>query len=304
MKLKSILIIMPTPIGKYVFSNNGKRLEYTSEYFDKLYAILKETVESFDSNIECKRSYSNVTKISFEIIRDIASVDLALAVVTCRNSNVFWQLGVRNALSRGTIILQDREDQSSLGLVGGYSSFEYSIDDSANIDNLKRYLINQLYVYQQVPAEQSIIHKILGNDWYDSFKCGANKNDLFISYTSNYFNEADTIKKKAQKNGLTVFLDKRSIGFGEEFGEEIRQNLLKSNELCLLITPDALKSEWVATEWGAAWALNKRITPVLLRCNVDQLPDRLRIYQSVDFHDIDKYINQIKTRKEYNIKKS
>jgi hypothetical protein len=45
-----------------------------------------------------------------------------------------------------------------------------------------------------------------------------------------------------------------------------------------------MESEWVTTEWGAAWALEKKIIPILLRCEVSRLPDRLKRIHSVDFH--------------------
>lgn len=44
-----------------------------------------------------------------------------------------------------------------------------------------------------------------------------------------------------------------------------------------------LASDWVKTEWGAAWVLKKPIVPILLRCAPAQLPDRLSRLQCVDF---------------------
>jgi hypothetical protein len=40
----------------------------------------------------------------------------------------------------------------------------------------------------------------------------------------------------------------------------------------------------VISEWGAAWALQKRLVPILLGCVAEQLPERLRKLQGVQFH--------------------
>jgi hypothetical protein len=46
-----------------------------------------------------------------------------------------------------------------------------------------------------------------------------------------------------------------------------------------------LKSDWVLSEWGAAWALGKKIVPILHRCDPEKLPDRIRRRQCIDFYE-------------------
>jgi len=67
--------------------------------------------------------------------------------------------------------------------------------------------------------------------------------------------------------------------------DEVRDALTKSEQLWVLASPDALKSTWVHTEWGAAWILNKPILPILFRLQPDMLPDRLRMLQVIDYHN-------------------
>jgi TIR domain len=61
----------------------------------------------------------------------------------------------------------------------------------------------------------------------------------------------------------------------------------------LLVSPTSLKSDWVLTEWGAAWALGKKIVPILHRCSPEQLPDRIRRLQCVDFYKYSELIARI-----------
>jgi hypothetical protein len=109
--------------------------------------------------------------------------------------------------------------------------------------------------------------------------------DVFLSYSSQDVQEANKIFNAIKKAGRTVFLANKSLKPGDEFDDKIRDELLASTELWLLVRPSSLKSDWVLTEWGAAWALKKKIVPILLRCDVRQLPGRIRRRQCIDFHD-------------------
>jgi hypothetical protein len=120
--------------------------------------------------------------------------------------------------------------------------------------------------------------------------------DLFVSYSHFDSTKAKSIVDSAEKKNLRVFQDEK-IDYGADFGEEIRRNLLRSRELCILVTPNSLKSEWVTTEWGAAWALDKRITPILLRCAAEQLPARLQRLRCVDLDDVGEYLDRVAERK-------
>ena len=84
---------------------------------------------------------------------------------------------------------------------------------------------------------------------------------------------------------------------GDEFSEVIRDALTNAREVCILFSPNSAKSEWVLTEWGAAWVLKKRIVPVLYRIDVDSLPDRLKLLQAMDFSDLEEYVSQVQIRK-------
>lgn len=298
-KIKEIFVIMPS--SRLIFSNEKGRRIYEKQYFDDLYRIIADASSSINPDVQCRRSIVKSGDIKADIIRNLSSADIVIAVVTGRSSNIFWQLGIRHALKKGTIILQDRSDESPLGLVG-YSAYPYQIDNPKGIENLKDFIVDKLNVYENAFLSDSPVQNILGQDLTEFVNIGANRIDIFISYSSRDREEGMTIAEKAEKRKLLVFLDKKDIEYGAEFGEEIRYNLLRSREICVLITPEALRSEWITTEWGAAWALKKPITPILLRCSESQLPDRLRRYQYVDFHKIDNYLDQVVKRK--NVQKS
>lgn len=111
-----------------------------------------------------------------------------------------------------------------------------------------------------------------------------NRTHVFLSYASADHEEAELIREAIEQAGGTVFLDKKDLDPGEDFAERIREALHSCKELWLLVSPSSLGSEWVITEWGAAWVLQKTIVPILHRCDPDKLPARLRRLQCIDMH--------------------
>jgi hypothetical protein len=121
--------------------------------------------------------------------------------------------------------------------------------------------------------------------------------DVFLSFSSDNRAEAEKIRSTAQAKGLGVFMSEKNLTSGDVWDETIRQALIGSREMAVLVSPSSLRSEWVATEWGIAWALQKRITPVLFRCDVTQLPDRLKRYEARDLHETELYVSEVLSRK-------
>ena len=130
----------------------------------------------------------------------------------------------------------------------------------------------------------------------DNFISNQKKCDIFISYANADSHNAETIKKALEKKGIHCFMAEKELQAGDIWAEEIRSALVDSKEMCILCTPTSIKSEWVITELGAAWALNKRIIPVLHRLDISQLPERLRSRECVDLSDFDECIEQIYRR--------
>ena len=110
--------------------------------------------------------------------------------------------------------------------------------------------------------------------------------DIFLSYSVTDRDQARHIFDHLDKAGVSVFLAERDLSPGDVWEDAIRDALVNCSTFWMLVSPNSLKSEWVTTEWAAAWALNKRIVPVLFRCTLEDLPSRLRAHQCIDFHQV------------------
>lgn len=118
--------------------------------------------------------------------------------------------------------------------------------------------------------------------------------DIFLSYSTSDNDEARKLEVYFSKNNVKVFMSEKEIKPGSKWEIDIKDALSNSKMMCVLATPNSIKSEWVTTEWAIAWAKNIRIVPVLLHCSASDLPDRLRTYQAIDFHEMSKIIETFK----------
>ncbi len=111
--------------------------------------------------------------------------------------------------------------------------------------------------------------------------------DVFLSYSVRDSTIAESVQAKLVASDTRVFMAPKELTPGDDFEEKIRHALRGSREVWVVVSPSSLGSEWVTTEWGAAWVLGRRIVPILHRCDVPSLPGRLRRVQCVDAADID-----------------
>jgi len=117
--------------------------------------------------------------------------------------------------------------------------------------------------------------------------------DVFLSSAVADKDEAKIILDTLEKEERTVFWAEKNIDAGDNWEKGIKEALRNCRNFWILVTPNSLHSEWVITEWATAWALDKKIVPILFRCRPEDLPKRLQSYQCVDFHQIEKAVRSI-----------
>jgi TIR domain len=140
---------------------------------------------------------------------------------------------------------------------------------------------SELEIVERVHLEDHVREQLKKQKW--AF-------DIFLSYSALDQEPASLVYDKVIAAGGRIFMAPKEIQPGDDFAATIRNVLIHSKELWLLLSPNSIKSEWVTTEWGAAWVLEKKIVPILYRCDHNALPDRLRGTHSIDLHRIDAMI--------------
>ena len=85
---------------------------------------------------------------------------------------------------------------------------------------------------------------------------------LFLSYSSENIQDAETLRNIFIENGIQVWMAKHSIGAGEDFSTVIDQAIDKCTCFVLLLTDEAQSSPWVPRELELAITSHKPIVPV------------------------------------------
>jgi hypothetical protein len=135
------------------------------------------------------------------------------------------------------------------------------------------------------------LHRIqLEHIYREKMRHDENAVDVFFSYASADQADANRIYEEIIASGGTVFLSEKSLTADDDFAERIREALQAAKDVWLLLSPVSLKSEWLLTEWGAAWVLEKTIIPILHRCSPKDLPDRLARLQCIDIYRVPELI--------------
>lgn len=102
---KTGFVIMP-------FSPTQSEKNWTEVYNE----VFKPALE--ECGYVCTRAEPSRGNLITDIIENVANSDMVLVDVTDRNANVFYELGVRHALRRGTIIVSQGSDHVPSDLRG------------------------------------------------------------------------------------------------------------------------------------------------------------------------------------------
>jgi hypothetical protein len=129
---------------------------------------------------------------------------------------------------------------------------------------------------------------------------GDNGYTVFISHSSKdrwiAQQMARLIDERTGEHGVTTFLDEKDIEGGDLFKDEIRTALRSCEELLVLLTPYSISRDWVQNEIGSAWVLEKRIVPILLHVDLDDIPDIIDDRKAFDLNDFSQYLAELSGR--------
>lgn len=119
---------------------------------------------------------------------------------------------------------------------------------------------------------------------------------VFISHATADKWVARMICEKLDALGVGTFRDDRDIEGGEDIPDKIQQELARSDELLVLLTPQSVGRPWVILEVGMALGRKRRITPILYHVTIDPIPAMIRSKKAFDLNDIDRYFVEVSAR--------
>ncbi len=112
--------------------------------------------------------------------------------------------------------------------------------------------------------------------------------NIFISYSTKSRLVVEVLATDLEAMGYNVWFDRKLSG-GQDWWAEILQGIRHCNLFLFALTPEAAESHPCKLEYDYAFALNKRILPVMLSdINLKVLPSALQKLQFIDYRQQDK----------------
>lgn len=104
------------------------------------------------------------------------------------------------------------------------------------------------------------------------------------------------IDERGNATGIKTFLDERDIHGGDSIPESIRTKIRECDELMVLLSRYSVGREWVLTEIGAAWGLQKRIVAITDKITPQEMPEITRMHKALDLNEFDRYVEELLRR--------
>ena len=112
-------------------------------------------------------------------------------------------------------------------------------------------------------------------------------NEVFLSQSNKDHSTAERLADVLARHGVPTFFSPQSILGSQEWHDEIGDALRRADWFVLLLSPRAVKSNWVKRELVYVLAHDRfkgRIVPLLLaKCQHERLSWTLAGYQFIDF---------------------
>jgi tetratricopeptide (TPR) repeat protein len=116
---------------------------------------------------------------------------------------------------------------------------------------------------------------------------------IFISYSREDTDFADRLQADLHARGYDVWGGRLQLKGGRDWSDMIDMAIDRCEALIVVLSPDALASEQVRTEYSYAQDHGKRVIPLLVR-QVPQMPPPLHSLQCIDFqHSYDAGVREL-----------
>ncbi len=170
---------------------------------------------------------------------------------------------------------------------------EYCLEIQTTLNKLLNpwgYEFSKSSIPQLIDYKPDLLHPIKSLDTFspkesiDKFIDGSLERDkrpcIFISHASKDYEIANEFASMFEKKEIRSFVANLDILAGTDWDNQLKEEIHKSDELLLILSPEAMKSNWVLLEVGAAWILGKPITPAIMYIDLNTLPEPIKKFQA------------------------
>lgn len=225
--MKKCFVIMP-------FSKTSNT--HTESYWTDMFNVVKGIMS--DLGYECSRSKEVPVNMVKYIIQEINSSDIVVAILTDYNPNVWYELGVRHSLRRGTIMLIERGQHLPFD-ISNYGVIHY-VDNHSFTDIVREKIMSFLNELNNTEKNDSPV-----SDSLDKI----HRHNVHIGFSNMHLTDMHDVIRKAKNISILFNTGKSFLGtYREDLTTAIRDNACKFKIIISSKSNIAFKNQYSGQE--------------------------------------------------------
>jgi hypothetical protein len=105
-----------------------------------------------------------------------------------------------------------------------------------------------------------------------------------------------SIEREGRAHKIKTVLSERDIAAGDDITDWIKNQIIESDELLVLLSSYSIKRHWVILEIGVALGREVLIAPITDKITPKEIPDAISKLDAKDLNDFDNYLKQLMVR--------
>lgn len=120
---------------------------------------------------------------------------------------------------------------------------------------------------------------------------------IFISFTAKDKDVAESLKRQLTKAGAQVTAAEHHAE-GSEIKLQIADAMKQSDEVIAIVSKNSARNQWLSYEIGIAAGLGKKLLPVIVGINPNELPPVLKSFHAINLAHFPRYVIELSERLE------
>ena len=116
-----------------------------------------------------------------------------------------------------------------------------------------------------------------------------------VSISSSYKDRdlARDVARRLKEAGVRALYSELTLSAGSEFEKLFMDQLKNADEIIVILSGNSVDNLWMMFEIGAASSLRKKITPVVVGLEQEELPPVIKQLKYIRYNEVSDYISKL-----------
>ena len=116
---------------------------------------------------------------------------------------------------------------------------------------------------------------------------------VFISSSYKDRDLARDVARRLKEAGVRALYSELTLSAGSEFEKLFMDQLKNADEIIVILSGNSVDNLWMMFEIGAASSLRKKITPVVVGLEQEELPPVIKQLKYIRYNEVSDYISKL-----------